>query len=294
MTSTEAVTGDGGAAGDDPERPGAAGPRGEDTPLIRLDAYEGPLDHLLDMARSHRVDLSRLSLPALIDQFVRASEAAIAGTPLAQRGGWLVMVAWLVLLRSRLLLPVEAPDRQKAEAEAAALRRQAQAREQTHRAAAWLEARPRLGRDVFRRGAPELPVGRRRSGPTALLEACLTVLSRSEQRLALQPPAPRPRFWTVQQALARMASLAPVLPEGSSLLRYVPDPVALADPRLPDAAVQPAQQRGAVASTLIAGLEMARQGLLSLEQAETNGEIRIFVSETGAAAVAAFQDSGSS
>ena len=286
MTSTEAVTSDWRAAGDDLARPGTAGPRGAETPLLRLDAYEGPLDHLLDMARSHRIDLSRLSLNALIDQFITASEAAIADTPLAQRGDWLVMVAWLVLLRSRLLLPAEAPERQKAEAEATALRRQAEAREQTQRAAAWLDARPRLGRDVFRRGAPELQASRRRSGPAALLEACLTVLSRSEQRLAFQRPAPRPRLWTVQQALARVAALAPVLPEGSSLLRYLPDPAALADPRLPDAAVQPVQQRCAVATTLIAGLEMAKQGLLNLEQAETNGDIRVFMSETGAAAVA--------
>jgi segregation and condensation protein A len=284
MTSTEAATGDGLTARDDQAPPRAPGPRGEEAPLIRLDAYEGPLDHLLDMARSHRIDLSRISLNALIDQFITASEAAIADTPLAQRGDWLVMVASLVLLRSRLLLPAEAPERRKAEAEATALRRQAQAREQARQAAAWLEARPRLGRDVFRRGAPELQADRRRSGPAALLEACLTVLSRSEQRLALQRPAPRPRMWTVQEALARMASLAPVLPEGSSLLRYLPDPAALADPRLPDAAVQPVQQRGAIAATLIAGLELARQGLLSLNQAETNGDIQIFASVTAAVA----------
>jgi segregation and condensation protein A len=294
MTTTEAVTSDGGAAGDEQARPGTARPRGAETPLIRLDAYEGPLDHLLDMARSHRVDLSRISLNALVDQFITASEAAIAGTPLAQRGDWLVMVAWLVLLRSRLLLPLDAPERRKAEAEASALRRQAEAREQARQAAAWLEARPRLGRDVFRRGAPELQPGRRRGGPAALLEACLTVLSRSEQRLALQRPAPRPRLWTVQQALARVAALAPVLPEGSSLLRYLPDPAALADPLLPEVAPQPVQHRGAVATTLIAGLEMARQGLLNLEQAEPNGEIRVFASGTRAGAVAALQDSGSS
>ena len=294
MTSTETATGDGLTARDDQAPPRAARPRREDVPLIRLDAYEGPLDHLLHMARSHRVDLSRISLNALIDQFITASEAAIADTPLAQRGDWLVMVAWLVLLRSRLLLPAEAPERQKAEAEATALRRQAEAREQTRRAAAWLDARPRVGREVFRRGAPDLQAGRRRSDTAALLEACLTALTRSEQRLALQRPAPRPRMWTVQEALARVAALAPLLPEGSSLLRYLPDPAALADPRLPDAAVQPVQQRCAIATTLIAGLEMAKQGLLNLEQAESNGDIRVFMSETGVAAVAALQGSGSS
>ena len=88
-----------------------------------------------------------------------------------------------------------------------------------------------------------------------------------------------------------MAALAPVLPEGSSLLRYLPDAAALVDPRLPEVAVQPVQQRGAVATTLIAGLEMARQGLLSLEQAEINGEIQVFASVTGSPAVASTPDS---
>lgn len=294
MTSVEAVTAEGRSAGGDQDRSALAGPAGKDAPLVRLEMFEGPLDLLLETAREHRLDLNQLSLAALIEQFIAATEAAGSGASLAQRGDWLVMVAWLVLLKSRLLLPIETPERQDAEDAAAALRRQVLAREQTQRAAAWLEVRPRLGRDVFRRGAPDLPASRRRSGPAALLEACMTVLTQSERHLAVRRPAPRPRFWTMPQALARIAALLPVLPEGSSLLRYLPGAAALADPRRADSAVQPVQQRGAVATTLVAGLEMARQGLLSLEQAEPNGDIRIFASETGAAAVAALQDSGSS
>jgi len=79
---------------------------GEGAPRLDLDGFSGPLDLLLALARAQRIDLKRIPLPAPLDQLVPALRQAV---PLAERGGWLVTAAWLVLLRSRLLLPGQAP-----------------------------------------------------------------------------------------------------------------------------------------------------------------------------------------
>jgi hypothetical protein len=123
-------------------------------PMLRLGAYEGPLDLLLDLARAQRVDFASLSMPDLAEQFGAAVEAAIAGArvPLGQMGDWLVVAATLVALRARLLLPAGAPERRDADREAAALRRQLADRAAVQCLADWLEQRPQLGRDVFARG----------------------------------------------------------------------------------------------------------------------------------------------
>ncbi len=102
---------DGGAAGEDGSDDGSgARPRAAvddaDTPELRLGAWEGPLDLLLELARARKVDLARLSILDLAEQFHAAQEAAVARrrVPLSRLGDWLVMAAHLALLRSRLLL----------------------------------------------------------------------------------------------------------------------------------------------------------------------------------------------
>ena len=237
-------------------------------PLFQVEGYEGPLDVLLEQARRQQVDLSRLSLSALVEQFVIAMETVRTHSSLSQRGHWLVMMTGLVLLRSRLLLPVAAAEQAEARQEVDDLRQHLVLRQQLEQAAFWLERRPRLGRDVFARGAPELRPVQRHSGPAALLEACLTVLTQSERHLEKQKPAPRIPYWTVQDALARMRTLLPALPEGSLLADYLPEeePVTPADDR--PAAVQLWQRKAAIAGTLIASLEMTKQGVLVLEQAD--------------------------
>ena len=100
---------------------GLAG-EGQGTPLLALDGYTGPLQRLLTLARTQRIDLARLPLGDLVDQLVVALQQAPPATPLGQKGDWVVMTAWLVQLRSLLLLPVDHPAHRAAEAEADQLR----------------------------------------------------------------------------------------------------------------------------------------------------------------------------
>ncbi len=249
--------------------------REDGAPLFQVEGYEGPLDLLLEQARRQQVDLGRLSLSALVEQFVVAMETIRTHSSLSQRGHWLVMMTGLVLLRSRLLLPLAAAEHAEARQEVDSLRQHLVLRQQLEQAALWLERRPRLGRDVFARGAPELRPVERHSGPAALLEACLTVLTQSERHLEKQKPAPRIPYWTVQEALARMRTLLLALPDGSHLSRYLPDEQQIkAGGQYPDD-VQAWQRRAAVAGTLIASLEMTRQGAVVLEQEGPFEEIHL-------------------
>ena len=124
--------------------------------ISTLDGFAGPLDHLLTLARAQKIDLSRISLAALVDQLVAALRQAPAKMPLGQKGDWVVMAAWLVQLRARLLLPADAPAQQEAAAEADVFRGRLVALEEIQALAGWLERRPQLGHDVFGRGQPEI------------------------------------------------------------------------------------------------------------------------------------------
>ena len=116
-------------------------------PVLHLDGFDGPLDLLLDLVERQRLDLGRISLAALVDQFVAASAQAAAHVAVERRADWLVMATRLVLLRSQLLFaatPEEAEDAARAaEREVARW----EALRFIRAAAAWLQARPLLGRD---------------------------------------------------------------------------------------------------------------------------------------------------
>src|SRR6516225_4679816 len=146
---TDASNMDGGVAD---HRNGRAG---EGTPVLDLDGYSGPLDQLLVLARAHEIDLTRLPLVALVDQLATALQHAPPATPLGQKGDWVVMTAWLVQLRSRLLLPADPAGQPAAEAQAAELRDRLVDLQAMQALARWLDRRPQLGRDVFARGQPD-------------------------------------------------------------------------------------------------------------------------------------------
>ena len=132
--------------------PAAIGNSG--APALRLGAYEGPLDLLLELARAQLVDLAQISIATLAEQFEAVVAAAIEGraVSLPRMADWLIMAAWLTLLRSRLLLPAAAAESVEANREAEGLRRRVADREWASRLADWLERRPQLGRTVFARG----------------------------------------------------------------------------------------------------------------------------------------------
>jgi segregation and condensation protein A len=263
----------------DPDR-AASIPAGEGeggSPLLQLDGFHGPLAVLLALARSRQIALARLPVGALVDQLVAAVQQADPRIPLSQKGDWLVMASWLLLLRSRLLLPAEAPAQHEARNEAENLRERLRDLQAAQALAAWLEHRPQLGRDVFPRGLPE------QSGTVAatqyevdvieFLWACLAQfddgLPRADRRAVYRPP------WhdlcSVLDARAHILRLLAEMPEEAPLGRFLPR-VRVEDDR-PDR--WPLWRRSAVASTLIAGLELARDGTVLLEQEAPFAPIRL-------------------
>jgi segregation and condensation protein A len=254
---------DGGAAAtDDPgaeseDRPrSATGDAG--TPELRLGAWEGPLDLLLELARAQRVDLAKLSILDLAGQFGAALEAAAARrrVPLSRLGDWLVMAAHLALLRSRLLLPADSREGEEARQEAEAMRRRLADREHVRRLADWLERRPRLGRDTFARGAAEDPGGDGKALPAAdtaaLFRACLAVLEKDAGCGAYRPEPLL--LWRVTDALARFRRWLPAAPSGGAPLEsFLPDV-------MDEGSDSELRRRAALASTLLAGLELEREG----------------------------------
>lgn len=246
---------------DAPPRP----PR-DDTqaPILSTGDFEGPIDWLVDQARARRIDLKRLSLLALIEAFETALLDALDGqasaTTLAHWGDWLVLAAELTVLRSRLMLPSTA-EAVNARDEAEALRRRLIGRAEMAAAGVWLGSRLQLGIEVFERAAPETPrsAGRGRSGDiTALLRACLVVLAVPEDvATAFRVAVP---FWSVPDALGRMRRMVDAMGEEEVGLETFFPAVAA------DAPERERRCRAAVASTFVGGLELAREGVVTLAQ----------------------------
>lgn len=232
---------------------------------LRLDGFEGPLDLLLELARAQKVDLRKISIVALVEQYLAVLEQARA-VRLEIAADWLVMAAWLAWLKSRLLVPEEATPDEEAEALAGALTDRLVELERMRAAAAWLSGRLQLGRDVFGRGAPESLTVQDRSGISADLPALLRAYAEARRRaLGRRPYVPKPRrLWTVQEALERLSRMVGALPGWAVLQRF-----------LPEGLMDPVERRAALASTLIAALETARGGGIELRQERAFGPILI-------------------
>lgn len=239
-----------------------------DAVQLQLDGYEGPLELLLELARGQRVDLARISIVALVDQFVTAV-AAMQRRDLARATEWLVMAAWLTWLKSRLMLPQELEEaKQGSEAGQVLIDRLAEL-DRIRSIATWLEEQPQLGRDMFERGHGYTQMGPVVAADLAgLFQACLGVLQKPDHRELDVYIPPRLLFWTPAQARRRLVAMLEGLPEGGELLSFLP-------PLRNDATNPALRVRGAIAGTLIAALELAREGLADLRQTEAFGEIGI-------------------
>jgi segregation and condensation protein A len=234
--------------------PEANTPAAADRLILSLDGFEGPMDLLLDLARAQKVDLSRISILALVEQYLAIVEGARIRLEVA--ADWLVMAAWLTWLKSRLLLPQDDPDAAEGVESAEILAARLAELGAMRAAAAWLSARPVLGIDVFSRGAPEDLTATDRSRLLAdlpgLLRGYVDALRRSAARVTYQPR--QLNFWTVQDALKRLAATLGSMPGWTTLERFLPRELS------------GQERRAAIASTLIASLEMARGGNIRLRQ----------------------------
>jgi segregation and condensation protein A len=206
-----------------------ADPVGEGpTPRLALAGFDGPLALLLTMARANQIDLARISLPDLIDQLAAALQQAGPATPVGEKGDWLVMASWLVLLRSRLLLPGATAGQQAAEDEAHRLRERLVDLQAAQALAAWLDHRPLLGHDVFARGQPEL-LGlaietSHDVDVTEFLWACLALFDDDTEGLdttAVYLP-PWRDLHTVPNARERILRLLAETPAGAPLASFLP------------------------------------------------------------------------
>ncbi len=249
---------------DDWDRP----PRLPEIPVLHLDGFDGPMDLLLDLAERQRIDFGGMSILALAEQFVAAMQRLADKVTIERRADWLVLATRLVLLRSRLLFPKTQAAREAAEQEEAAELRQLEKMVFVRAAAAWFGARPQLGLDVFARPVGEAPA--RKGGYVALMEACLVVL-RSNAGHAKAVQVYRPvvlDLWRVSDALTRIRATLAANPMGGDLTQFLPAIAA-------DATNRTLRARAAVASTLLAGLELAREGVLIIEQEGEVGLVRL-------------------
>jgi segregation and condensation protein A len=251
-----------------------AAARDGDALIIDVDGFEGPLDLLLALARSQKVDLLKLSITRLADQYLAFVRQAVRQR-FALAADYLVMAAWLAFLKSRLLLPraeqpaTEAPP---AETVAAQLAFRLAKLDAMRRAAEALNARPRLKRDVFTRGDPEavsVVSHRRLQGD---LHALMTAYLKSRSGGGERVYRPRPmEAYRLDDARDRLRSLLPRLGEWTALSQVAPDPSALA---AEGATWGEAPSRAScVASTLAAGLELVREGRLEARQLAAFEEI---------------------
>ena len=230
---------------------------------LELDGWEGPLDLLLDLARRQKVDLRKISILGLVDQYLTYIDQAEA-LRLELAADYLVMAAWLAYLKSALLLPREEQEDPSPEELAMRLQLRLQRLGAMREAVARLMGRDRLGRDVFRRGAPEgLRVDRKNLWQCDWFEL---VQAYGQVKARTQPVVHMVRdrmVMTLDSALARVSSMLGVTLDWLELREFLPPH---ADPRL---------RRSALASSFVAALELARLGKAELAQDETFGPLRL-------------------
>lgn len=234
--------------------------------IIDLDGYEGPLHVLLALARSQKVDLLKLSVLKLAEQYLAfVQQARRAQFSLA--ADYLVMASWLAYLKSRLLLPKPEqarPEEAPAEEIAARLAFRLAKLDAMREAGEALKARARLGRDVFTRGDPEaitvIPSGRIEGDLYSLMSAYIGQRTKAANRS--YTPAP-PKAYPLEVARERLRRLLPDLARWTPLTGVAPfGPEDIGPSRA-----------SFVASTLSASLELVKEGVLDARQLDAFADI---------------------
>jgi segregation and condensation protein A len=231
--------------------------------VLDLDGYEGPIDVLLTLARDQKVDLTKLSILDLADQYL-AFVARARRLRLELAADYLVMAAWLAYLKSRLLLPEPEGEAEPTGAElAAALAFQLQRLEAMQRAGAQLMALPRLGRDFFVRGEPErVQVVARPVYRLTLYELLKAYGAQAAERQPSLLRIPPHDLYSMDDALHRIGGMLGHTPDWHSLFHFLP-------PGMHDGL----RRRAALAATFAASLELVRSGRAELRQDGTFGPI---------------------
>ena len=227
--------------------------------VVDVEGYEGPLDLLLALARQQKVDLSKISILALADQYLVFIEAA-RKIRLELAADYLVMAAWLAFLKSRLLLPEPAtPDGPSAGEMATALANRLRRLEAIREAANRLMNRQQFQRDIFPRGNPEAIAEIRHPRFTATLFDLLTAYAtQRQQRVLTTVHLARRTVWSLSEARASLERLVGLADEDWGCL----------DEYLMTYVVDPSQRATVFASSFAAALELVREGVMDLNQKE--------------------------
>ncbi len=234
--------------------------------IVDVDGYEGPLDLLLMLSRTQKVDLRKISVLALAEQYLSFINRA-KSLRIELAADYLVMAAWLAFLKSRLLLPPDPNDDGPSGEELAAhLAFQLERLQAMREAAAKLMARDQKGRDFFGRGIPEDVTRVRQIRYTATLLDLMQGYARIRTRDDFRPYSmEREHVMTLEQALERMRGLIGFAGEWTDLLSWLPDGWE----------TDPARRRSATASHFAASLELAKLGVIKIRQAETFAPVQI-------------------
>ena len=220
--------------------------------------FEGPLDLLLHLARNQKVDLSRISILALVEQYLTFVET-VRALRLELAADYLVMAAWLAFLKSKLLIPKQpGDDGESGEELAAVLQFRLKRLEAMRDAAARLVNRNRLGRDVFARGMPEMVIVEKRNAYSASLYDLLTAYAAQRQKQAItNVTIARRGVWSLKDARDILIRLIGALRDWTALDSYLIEYLS-----------GPEERRTAVASSFAATLELVREGKLEMRQDE--------------------------
>jgi segregation and condensation protein A len=231
-------------------------PPAPDAERLRLDidGWEGPLDLLLAMARTQKVDLKAISILALVDQYLEFIERA-RHLSIELAADYLVMAAWLALLKSAMLLPREAQPDPDPEELALKLQLRLERLQAMRDAGARLFARDRLGRDVFTRGAPEgLRTVRKRQWDASLFELMQAYGAVEARRQPVVHMVARRTVMTLDTAIERLSAMIGIALDWTDLAAFLP------------ADLEPELRRSVLASSFVAALELARTGRVDIAQ----------------------------
>jgi segregation and condensation protein A len=231
-------------------------PMSEPTLVVDVEGFEGPLDLLLALARQQKVDLAKISILALADQYLAFIEEA-RKLRLELAADYLVMAAWLAYLKSRLLLPdVTSQEGQSAADMATALALRLKRLEAIREAAERLLARPQLDRDVFRRGQPEPIAHIKRPQWTATLYDLLSAYAQQRQRAVLSHVLLAQRtVWSLAEAREALERLIGQCTDWTRL-----------DEHLITYVIDPSLARTVFASSFASTLELVREGFMEVQQ----------------------------
>ncbi len=223
--------------------------------VVAIDGFDGPLDLLLTLAREQKVDLARLSILALAEQYL-AFIASARQLRLEVAADYLVMAAWLAYLKSRLLLPEPPQDEADPADMAEALKFQLQRLEAMRQASQKLQDLPQLGSDTLLRGMPEALAIEDKPSYYLPLYDLLKALGAPQRRRKAENIRIKPtRLYSMEESLNRLRQMLGAMPDWTMLVSFLPEAVA-----------EPLEARSAVASTFAAMLEMVKEGELECRQ----------------------------